>query len=54
MIGNEWITYVDPNTNCEYYYNSKTGETQWEPPSASMDHDLTTPSQKKMNYVRFV
>ncbi len=25
----EWVSYIDENTNQEYWYNSKTGETSW-------------------------
>jgi len=32
-----WTQVVDPDTNSPYYYNSKTGKTQWEKPT---DHNI--------------
>ena len=28
-----WSSFIDENYDTIYYFNSKTGETQWEPPS---------------------
>ena len=27
-----WIAIIDPQSGYEYYYNSKTGSSQWEKP----------------------
>ncbi|KAG7359509.1 WW domain containing protein [Nitzschia inconspicua] len=29
-----WVDLVDPSTNQRYFYNSVTGETSWDPPTA--------------------
>jgi hypothetical protein len=34
----EWISCHDPNTNSPYYYNTITGNSQWEPPFVETNH----------------
>jgi hypothetical protein len=29
LIDENWVTLVDPDTQCLYYYNEQTGESQW-------------------------
>lgn len=33
-VEQEWQEILDPNTNCYYYWNSKTNEVTWEAPAA--------------------
>eukprot|EP00479_Gromia_sphaerica_P010627 TRINITY_DN4944_c0_g1_i1.p1 TRINITY_DN4944_c0_g1~~TRINITY_DN4944_c0_g1_i1.p1 ORF type:complete len:219 (-),score=41.22 TRINITY_DN4944_c0_g1_i1:574-1230(-) len=45
IVEGEWQEAVDPNTNQIYYYNSTTGETQWEvPPGYNRARKKISPS----------
>ncbi|GMH72896.1 hypothetical protein TrRE_jg9914 [Triparma retinervis] len=43
---NSWAAYLDEANNCIYYFNSKTGESLWEPPKGEDFSSITVQPAK--------
>ncbi len=42
MVHGEWSAHFDSASQCTYYYNSRTGNTQWEMPQEWDEINLST------------
>jgi hypothetical protein len=45
----QWEAYRDPQTQQLYYYNTETGQTQWNPPTTLLSLNSTLDSSNSMN-----
>lgn len=45
----EWMRYKDPTTSLDYYYNIRTGVTQWERPAAFTESATSSSSSSSIS-----